>query len=129
MRKDSNLHKKQHKRKFILEINRFISLLFIITILKYSHNLDGSWTDHTQQSINIKLNINRSVHFEDRWCDYTGVWHRGQVWRWEISDSNARCLHALHIQNWYSIRGRPVTMQAGNLVSQFGQEKDLLNEK
>ena len=96
--------------------------------------LDGNLTDHNSQ-------FDRDYTPRQKECNgysltggrlsivYTGVWHRGQVCRWEISVSKARCLQALHIQNWYSIRGRPVTIQAGNLVSQLGQEKDLFKTR
>lgn len=49
----------------------------------------------------------------------TGLWHRGQKLYFRISFSTAQCLHTLHIQNWYSWMGRPVTMHMGNFPSEL----------
>lgn len=49
----------------------------------------------------------------------TGLWHSGQKLYLRISFSTAQCLHTLHIQNWYSWMGRPVTMHMGNFPSEL----------
>lgn len=53
----------------------------------------------------------------------TGLWHSGQKLCLRISFSSAQCLHTLHIQNWYSWIGRPVTMHMGNFPSDLKVRK------